>query len=922
MKARTGTAAAVVGAAVAVAVLWMGVSAEQKDASPARKNDPQRVLGVCPPFHLLDEDGNVIDPVKGVNADKPYSPKQTCGKCHDYDKITRAYHFTMGAGEKPTADVAARCQWASTPGFYGGTWCSPAPLYNYLSPKTNASPATMDMTSFSIMVMCGSCHPGGGSAEYDRDGKRYDRWMADPASGLKSGGENNFDGDYFKAKWTESGVVEADCLLCHLPGYRFSDRNRHIKSMNFRWAATAGAGFASVSGSVEKGDPVTVVYDKSRFNPDGTISPNIVREPRNEACLACHAQPGWKKRGANFRGRTDVHLRAGLKCVDCHPAGQSADDPRIKGKDLHEIGKGDDPGGLVRDDLDNTARSCSDCHDTGRFGAPVPKHPGLPPVHLDVISCEACHIPERLVKPIQLQASDVFCPGTKIPSKGKHLWTFYGPEGAYRNHYGYLEMMGYDDKPTEPFRPFLVRYKGKIYPVNRVHTAWPGIEIEGKPGLMQPKMSDIYRMWDAHRKDKSKYPELAKIADDDGDGVIEVNRPEEIDALIASVTEMLRESKYPMEGKRVVWACNDRVYRSGTEFYTIPKHEWEASPFGNVHKYAHDIYPAKAALGAKGCADCHSKDSHFFFAPVALYPFDIGGPNATVPQYRLLGYSGAPPVYDGIPGTVALFFKWLAIVVLAGMALHILLDFQARLRRRRELAGVRSGEDQMLQRFGPHLLAQHMMLIVSVAALAVSGIFLWALRYPGAEWAAGITGALGGVDVWRWVHRGGGVLLALACAYHLVYILVHPDGRRDFLDMLPRPQDFRDFAHNIAWFVGAKKDRPRFDRFSYFEKFDYWAVFWGSAIMIVTGLGMWLPEGLQRLFPDSWRTFYYAFKEAHAHEAILAVLALAVWHVYNVHLRPGRFPGSLFFLHGRMSRAEMEAEHPGYLERGKAAENR
>ena len=595
---------------------------------------------VCAPFHLLDEDGNVIDPVKGTHADRPYSPKQTCGKCHDYGKITQGYHFMQGKGEKPTADQAARCQWASTPGNYGGTWCSPAPLYRYLSPKKNGSPKTMDMTSFDfITVGCGACHPGGGSAEYDREGKRYDRWMADPASGFAPGGENDFDGDYYRARWSETGVLEADCLICHLPEYNMAERRKQTRLLNFRWAATAGSGLAIVTGSVGKGGTVAVAYDRAKFNPDGTVSPHIVREPRNEACLFCHAKPGWKKRGANFRARTDVHLRAGLRCVDCHPAGSAATDPRIRGKELHEIAKGDDPGGHVRGDLDNTMPTCADCHTTGRLGAPVAKHRWLPPLHLSRIACQTCHIPERAVKAAQVQAGDVFNPGTKIPTKGKHLWTFYGPDMAYWNHYGDLVMMGYDDKPTDPFRPVLARYKGRIYPVNRVHSAWPAIEAEGQPGLMQPKMGDIYRMWTSHKKDPTQYPELGRITDDNGDGVIEVNRPEEIDALIAAVTQRLKDAGYPLDGKRVVWACNDRIYESGTKYRTVEKHAWEASPYGNTHTYNHDVRPARSALGVNGCTDCHHPKADFFFAPVVRYPFDAEAKPVTEPQYRLLGLS-------------------------------------------------------------------------------------------------------------------------------------------------------------------------------------------------------------------------------------------------------------------------------------------
>lgn len=616
------------------------MKADEVQPGVAHKQSPP--WGVCPPFQLRDEEGNVINPVAGENADKPYSPKQTCGRCHDYDRITQGYHFMQGKGEEPTADQKARCMWTSTPGNYGGTWCSPAPLYKYLSPKENDSAAEVDMTSFTFFTSpCGACHPGGGSAEFDREGKRYDLWMSDPASGLSSGGENNFDGDYYKAQWNETGVLEADCLLCHLPEYDISERKKQLGAWNFRWAATAGAGFAKVTGSASDKTPVEVAYDKDRFNQDGTVEPHIVREPRNETCLSCHAKPGWKKRGADFRNRTDVHLRAGLKCVDCHPAGSSATDSRIAGREEHQFGKGDDPGGHVRDDLDNTCVSCADCHDSGRMGAPIARHRWLPPLHLEEIACQTCHIPNRPVKAALVQAGDVFNPGTKIPTKGKHLWTFYGPDGKYWNHYGDLEMMGYDDKPTDPFRPTLARYSGKIYPVNRIHSAWPAIELDGETALMQPKMGDIYKMWTAHKADAARYPDLSKITDDNGDDVPEVNRPEEIDALIRSVTQVLADTEYPMEGKRVVWVMDDRVCSSGTEFRTLEMHPWEASPYANVHKYNHEVLPANAALGINGCTDCHHPDSDFFFAKNVKYLFDEHAQPVTQPQYELLGLS--PP---------------------------------------------------------------------------------------------------------------------------------------------------------------------------------------------------------------------------------------------------------------------------------------
>jgi len=170
----------------------------------------------------------------------------------------------------------------------------------------------------------------------------------------------------------------------------------------------------------------------------------------------------------------------------------------------------------------------------------------------------------------------------------------------------------------------------------------PQCRQPGRPGLMQPRPPDIVAMWKAHREDPAKYPELAAIKDDNRDGVTEINRPEEIDALIGAVTRHLTSLGYDLEGRRVVWVSNERVYSSGTEFCALARAEWEASPYANVHKYNHDIAPARAALGSGGSTDCHSRNSRFFDQPVLLAAFspDDARPVWT-PNYKLLGYSTA-----------------------------------------------------------------------------------------------------------------------------------------------------------------------------------------------------------------------------------------------------------------------------------------
>jgi hypothetical protein len=583
--------------------------------------------GVCPPFPLRDEAGAVIDPVHGRNDTVPYSPKQTCGAsgCHDYAVITKGFHFTQGQGEPVPPDMAARYAWVSSPGNYGGTWCSPAPLYRQLAPKTNTDARLIDLTSFAfVTATCGNCHPGGGPLEFDRDGRRYDERMRDPAAGMTPGGDNGLDGDYYQARWSETGVIEADCLLCHDAGYDHARRNATLADLNFRWAATAGARLGTIEGRVAAGEAPRVRYDASRFDADGNVRLSIAPEPRNETCLVCHAKPGWKKRGASYAVRTDVHIQAGLRCVDCHAAGSRAADPRIAGREEHQLGKGDDPSGRVRDDLDDTVRSCEDCHLAGWRNAPRATHAWLPPLHLEELSCQACHIPSRAVKAALVQASDVYNPGPRIEPPPKHIWTFYDQEMNYWNHYGELNLFGHRDQPTNVTRPTLVRYKGKIYPANRVHSSWVGYEVDGQPGLQQLFMKDFFQMWVRHRSEGA-YPELAAIQDDDRDGVAEVNRPEEIDALLAGVRAHLTATGFPLEGRRLVWVSGDRAWSSGTESRPLPRAPHEATAYASVYKYSHDIAPAGAALGAGGCPDCHRADSPFFAGAVLATPFGPDG---------------------------------------------------------------------------------------------------------------------------------------------------------------------------------------------------------------------------------------------------------------------------------------------------------
>lgn len=202
-------------------------------------------------------------------------------------------------------------------------------------------------------------------------------------------------------------------------------------------------------------------------------------------------------------------------------------------------------------------------------------------------------------------------------------------------------------------------------------------------------------------------------------------------------------------------------------------------------------------------------------------------------------------------------------------------------------------------------------MFVSVIVLVITAIPLWCLRYPYSEILTSMVSFFGELESIRIWHHWAGWMLTFAFCYHILYIMFHPEGRRDFLLMLPLKKDFNDLFQNVRYFLGKTDDRPKFGRFSYFEKFDYWAAFWGCVFMIGTGLIMLYNQKVTSFLPDSWskRVFDVAV-EAHFHEAILAALALFIWHLFNVHFNPKKFPGSLVWLHGKITEKDRQEEHP------------
>ncbi|MCP4644698.1 MAG: hypothetical protein GY851_29925 [bacterium] len=337
----------------------------------------------CPPFYLRDEEGRIIDPTVDPEVSTPVSIYQTCMKCketHDPNKVLGGYHFQMGFDELyDHTRTGEPISLDKSPGFYGKWQC----LYQReLAPKQFSDPDDIDMTAFEWVTSCAVCHPGGGPGVFDRGGRRYDQVQSEEP--LIS--TYQYDGDYWEAKWHKSGVLEVDCLICHMKGYEYSQRAQQIKKENFRWAATEAAGFGNVEGAVKDGDRPSVKYNTNLFRADGKVHLEIQR-PDDTSCMFCHTMSGVQKRGTAWHTQylQDVHTDIGIGCTDCHV-----------GDIRHNFAKGNSSNQTVRDDLDNSMLSCKECHyETHDYGAPDYDHPGIPPIHFERMECTSCHISRR-----------------------------------------------------------------------------------------------------------------------------------------------------------------------------------------------------------------------------------------------------------------------------------------------------------------------------------------------------------------------------------------------------------------------------------------------------------------------------------------------------------------------------------------------
>ena len=196
---------------------------------------------------------------------------------------------------------------------------------------------------------------------------------------------------------------------------------------------------------------------------------------------------------------------------------------------------------------------------------------------------------------------------------------------------------------------------------------------------------------------------------------------------------------------------------------------------------------------------------------------------------------------------------------------------------------------------------QHFVLAGSFIVLALTG---FALKFPDSFLAK----LLGSNELFRrWTHRVAGVVMLLIGAYHLIYILTTRDGRKLVADLFPVKKDLADALQAVRYLTGLSGVKPKIGRFGYAEKMEYWAVVWGTIIMGATGLAIWLKIPVTDFLP---RWVVMVATTIHYYEALLACLAIVVWHFYIVIFDPDIYPLNTACLDGRISEELQAHEHP------------
>jgi len=199
---------------------------------------------------------------------------------------------------------------------------------------------------------------------------------------------------------------------------------------------------------------------------------------------------------------------------------------------------------------------------------------------------------------------------------------------------------------------------------------------------------------------------------------------------------------------------------------------------------------------------------------------------------------------------------------------------------------------------------QHAMIILLFGLLLLTGM---PQKWPGLAASRWIVDHLGGIFAARWLHRATGIAFTALVVAHLTVAIGGILLGRIKPSMLLGKRDFRDAIDNLRYYAGYADTPPKFGRFDYRQKFEYWGLIFGSLIMVATGYILYFPILVSRVLPAE---LIPAAKVMHSYEALFAFLIVLIWHMAGAHLSPEAFPMDTTIFTGKISKEKLKHEHP------------
>ncbi|MCS7224581.1 MAG: cytochrome b/b6 domain-containing protein [Armatimonadetes bacterium] len=631
-------------------------------------------------------------------------------------------------------------------------------------------------------------------------------------------------------------------------------------------------------------------------------------DPAQKACFRCHADKGLF--GFDVRGRrksvyvdplsyrTSAH--GSLSCTDCHqdisvyqlPHARHAEKvtcltchherrlpkaPAFKEEIIKSYVDSIHGKAVAKGDPD--APSCPDCHGHHNI---LPAEDTRSQVHRHRIAttCSRCHSDADLVEWHQIPKGETLyyyersVHGQLLRKGAKGGKSAPGKEPAVcTDCHGIHGIKKADDPHATVARPHLPETCGKCH--ETIEKEWrEGIHGQG----WQKGIKEAPVCTDCHGEHAIRSPE---------DPESQVH-PQHIVATCSKCHE--NEAI-----QRQIGLPTERLETYRTSYHGIMNRYGvsEVAHCGSCHG-AHKILPStdpRSAIHpanlATTCGHCHP---------------GIGS-GVTMGKVHFTGTRTAAPAY----WFVKVAYQILIFVLIGFFSVYVGLDLISYARRKPSHAIVAShgSESEWVERLTLNERLQHLVLALSFFILVISGM---PLSYPEAGWAERILSFPGSAEVRGWIHRFGAVLLMLLIPWHGIYLMT-PRGREQLRHLIWRRKDFADILQMIRVYLGLSNEKPQFHRFSWIEKLEYYAVLWGTFVMVLTGLALWFEEAAFHLLP-LW--FWHICRLVHSYEALLAFLAIIIWHLYHVHFKPGVFPMNPAWLTGKVPLEHWKEEH--YLE--------